>query len=403
MAAAFLLLSAVMLFSSCRLTRMLPKGPVVSERERRQTFKGNTPSGVHYTGEADATFPAIPFMVFGVTYDLDLVLVSSHPKWNMHEYARVQTPEGSVWLAKDTRESDGDQLLVADIEDIETWLPEVPLNRKSGAVDVTNRSSDDNLDLKLEYENFDGEQVVVTFKGPRPTNELGKRNGSTMGHSRNQVMAVLDLPHRNFAKEASIRIGGKPYKIERVLGIKPLRLALTQTQGGLAEGNFDQWTPGADADEFAFVTAHHKRDDITVKRSWNVEKNDGYVTVRQESDLRTLAYRFRRSRDDALELVEAWVDVWNADDHTFHVEFDPALPDLRRPFEGRHRSRFVMDIAGQKNHAVGTVEVRSNDQTASLAVRADDPWWVADRCIDSTIRRKLGEQIEVETTVTPCG
>lgn len=400
------------LLSACSVTRMLPKGPVLSDAERMEQFGDDAASGVAYTGEPRVQHPVLPFLVFGATYDLDIVLVSKHPKWDMHEYARLQTPEGPLWLAKDTRESDGNQLLVADIDEIHTWMPEIPLARKSSPVRVTNRSEDDTLDLEFDYENHDGERVHAEFIGPRLRSKhlQSKRNGSTMGHSRDQVMAVLDLSHRSFGSHASMQIGGTDYGIERAAWVMPLRLALSQTQGGLAEAAYDlRFEPRAEERAAGFRSLHHMPGDQTVERSWEVQRQDDELVARQVSDLRTLGYRFRVGGDGEFELLEAWVRAWNAEEPTFHIAFNPALPDLRRRFRGRHESRWVMNVAGRENHAVGRATVTWNSDRPTVDMRAEEPWWVADRCVTTSVEytaKGSGEQkgvsVDVRTDVRPC-
>ncbi|MFB6372345.1 MAG: hypothetical protein ABEN55_04400, partial [Bradymonadaceae bacterium] len=219
-------LSAIAATAACSLTRMLPRGPVVDEQTREAVWEGQSSSGVEYTSQPQVEMPALPFLVFGLRYDLDVVLISRHPKWEMHEYARIAGPDGPIWLAKDTRASDGNQLLVADASDLNGALPEIPLARKPSGLRVDDQSSSDRLDLRFRYENVDGQPVDVRYRGPRPDKRLVQRNGSTMGHSRHQVMAVLDLPYRRFGTQASIAIGDQPYPIRRALGLKPFRLAL---------------------------------------------------------------------------------------------------------------------------------------------------------------------------------
>jgi hypothetical protein len=382
---------------------MLPKGLVLGDDERRATWGDVEPSGATYTGESETTVPVMPFMVFGVTYDLDIVLMSEHPSWEMHEYARIQTPEGPLWIAKDTRASNGNQLLVAGLDALYDWMPEIPLARKSHPVEVTGTTEGESLDLEIRYENHDGEPVHVTYRGLAPQSKLRKRNGSTMGHSRHQVMAVLDLPRREFGDDASIHIGGEPVGIERLLWIKPMRMALTQTQGGIAEGRYRQH-PGSSSSEApeTVQTTHDMPGGPEVDQTWQIEREADHLVVRQHSDLRTLVYRFRVTDAGARELVEARVEPWNGDAPLFRVRFAPSLPDLGRPFEGIHRSRYVMDVGGQRNHAVGTIEARHRGGRTRLETRGEAPWWIANRCATTTVESDDGAGVEVETRVRPC-
>jgi hypothetical protein len=389
----------------CELTRMLPKGPVVDEKTRSAVWSDHQPSEVDYTDAPRVDHPVLPFMIFGLTYDLDVVLVSNHPDWEMHEYARLLTPNGPVWLAKDTRRSNGNQILVGDAEVLRDRLPEIPLRRHPSGLTVRDRSSDGELDLEFAYENVDGEQVRAEYRGPVPDRQLPRANGSTMGHSRHQVMAVLDLPRRNFGDSASISIGGRQRRITRMLGLQPMRLALTQTQGGIPEADvtFDSLEDVDDDMPVAgFRSQHRLPGDLEMTRRWASTTVRDSVVVYQRSAWRTLAYRFARRPDGALELTGARV-VDHRDDHTtFRLEFSPALPDLRRPFDGSHESRVVMDVGEGRNHAVGTVEVRSDADRVEVRVRASRPWWVADRCVDSSIRRTPDAPATLSTEVRPC-
>jgi len=113
--------------AGCGLKEMLPEPPAQTASDRTRDFPGDVGSGVTYMGRAMASYPVLPVQVFGAAYDLDLVIVSRHPEWNMHEYARLKTPQGEVWIAKDARESTMSQSIVADLPDIDAWMPEIPL------------------------------------------------------------------------------------------------------------------------------------------------------------------------------------------------------------------------------------------------------------------------------------
>ena len=66
--------------------------------------------------------------------------------------------------------------------------------------------------------------------------------------------------------------------------------------------------------------------------------------------------------------------------------FQPALPDLRRPFEGVATSRFRVDINGQTGHATGELRVWWEDaNTLRTELRPSAPWWVAERPMDGRI------------------
>lgn len=384
--------------SKFSLTRMLPSGPVISERERRRDYDPVRESGARYDGAARTDLPAIPFLVFGVTYDVDLVLVSDHPDWDMHEYARITTHEGDLWLAKDSLSSTGDQLLVADIPDLHDWLPEVPLARRRGHVEVDDRSTDRWLDLTLHYENHRGDAVEAHYAGRPPSSAQRQRNGSTMGHSRRQVMAVLDVSHRDFARTAKISIGGVNHPIHRVAGLVPMQLALRQTQGGLARASYSFTGPsGAPHD---LVSTHRMGDGHVASAAWSLQERPDRLVVSQRSALRTLRYEFA-CVEGRFELHTAAVlPAISPEHHNFSITFAPTLPDLRFPLAKAWSGKWVMDVGDQRNHAVGSITVDTLEGEQRVRVDAEKPWWVADRAIRSSVAFH-DEKIEVETIVEP--
>jgi len=367
-------------FGGCGLKHMLPEGPVYTHAEQSATFGKVKPPVVRYTGEARVDFPVAPLLPFGVAYDVDIVIVSKHPDWNMHEYARLATPNGPVWMAKDASEPNLEQSIVADIEDIDHWWPEIPVPRKSSELLVRDRSTDDALDVEIGYENINGEPVLMTYRGPMPTKLQPKRNGSTMGHSRDRLIAVLDLSHRNFGRDASMTINGKGIGIKRLLGLVPFRMVLQQVQGGLAIGEY------AMSFENGTLRSRHAMDSgSVVTLDWSVEESKGQVILRQSSEIRSLIYTFEK-RGEALELSKLQVEQWGRDESTCEVTFSPSLPDFRIDFEGTVESLFVIDVNGQRGHARGKVVVSSEGEEATLSVLPQSPWWVADRPLESRIR-----------------
>jgi len=228
------------LLAGCGIREMLPQSPVLTGWERSRGWASEEPSTATYTGEPVVTFPVLPVQVWGAAYDLDLVIVTRHPDWNMHEYAMLRTPRGPVWLAKDAREGTMEQTIVADIDDIQSWIPEIPVRRKAWPLEVEDASTAEWLDLSIRYENIDGEPVEVTYSGKPPDLLQRKRNGSTFGHSRDVVLAAVDVSERRFGRRASVTIDGKKQRISRLAGLVPFRMVLAQAQGGLAVADIFQ-------------------------------------------------------------------------------------------------------------------------------------------------------------------
>ncbi|MBW1879432.1 MAG: hypothetical protein JRJ84_13800 [Deltaproteobacteria bacterium] len=413
------------LLAGCGIREMLPQSPVLTGWERSRGWASEEPSTATYTGEPVVTFPVLPVQVWGAAYDLDLVIVTRHPDWNMHEYAMLRTPRGPVWLAKDAREGTMEQTIVADIDDIQSWIPEIPVRRKAWPLEVEDASTAEWLDLSIRYENIDGEPVEVTYAGKPPDLLQRKRNGSTFGHSRDAVLAAVDVSERRFGRRASVTIDGKKQRISRLAGLVPFRMVLAQAQGGLAVADIFQeagapWEVEPDAREVvgsvppeaadagmaridsraqpAFTTTHTVLSGDRIRRTWEVSRTDRYLDAYQRDDLRVLHYRFG-VHGDAWELLSADVWQWGRANPVMHLQLEPALPDLRCPFEGRHVSRYVIDINGQENLAVGTLEAWWEEDGPRVALQPEAPWWTADRPMTTAVRlEEGGAHVVIERT-----
>ncbi|WP_264792081.1 hypothetical protein [Aureispira anguillae] len=373
---------------------MLPEGPALTEKERQETL-AQPKHNIDYKGAPLVQFPILPLQVWAATYELDLILVSQNPDWNMHEYAKLETPDGDLWVMKDAEEGSLDQYIVTDLANVDAWLPELPVVRKSYPVKVVDNSTNKMLDMSFSYENIKGQKVEAWYQGKRPKTALKKKNGSTMGHSRNQLLVALDLPYRDFGKKAGISYDGKPYKMNKLLGLVPFQMALTQTQGGASSGVFEM----AVRDEGILTTAHPAQGKPTIQ-DWTVQVLDDKTIVQQKNNFRTLCYEFEGT--ESLALKVAYVQQWNKKEKGVRLEFSPALPDLRRPFDGAYTSTFVMDIAGQNNNATGTVTASWKEGKAQLIVNPTQPWWVVDRPMKTSIDYQEGKAlIEIEMLPDP--
>lgn len=384
------LLATLTVTPGCGLKRYLPKKAVLDAQELAP-FTRPAPSGVAYTGPARAPVPVLPVQVFGLFYDLDIVLVSTHDAWDMHEYARVDLPDGSLWLAKDSRAGTLVQGIVADVPDIDTWMPEAAVPRQQGQVQVTDRGEGRKIDLSLSYTNMDGAPVEVEVRGKLPRKPPGKRNGSTMGHSQQSAAVLLDLQRFGSAARARMSIGGEKVPIKRLLGLQPFRFLLQQAQGGIMVASMVQRPGEAGLD----VTrpAPGAIDPATGQPGWPTRSEEHWTVDPGSDDTRgetvlarqgrggTLRYFFR---DGELVRAEAWQH--GRDIPVTVLRFAPALPDLRRPFTGTHESHFAIEVNGQQGHGTGTLAVSWTDaDTVRLALRPTAPWWVADRPMGGTL------------------
>ncbi|MCO4771486.1 MAG: hypothetical protein KDA24_15745 [Deltaproteobacteria bacterium] len=396
---------------SPKLSCMMPTGRVLTPGDRFARFGVERPSGATYsrTEGLDVGFPIVPMLPFGLTYELDLVFMTKHPSWNMHEYALIRTSAGLVWLAKDAREGSLEQTIIAGVDNIDDWMPEVPVQRRHQAFDVIEAIGPDSVELSFDYVNWDGERTEVWFEGPFPKSARPKRNGSTMGHSRGQLMAVLDLPFQNLGRKGHVTIAGQRQKPARILGI-PVTAALQQTQGGLVTGSWLQRSA-----EGGFTSDITARSGAVIPRSWTLSEvapsaapsaRDGagpsVYAVQRDPD-REIGARFLLRPDGAQELVQLWSWQLGQSSPGFVARFCPALPDLRRRFDGEVVVEWVGDVAGQLSHARGTAVARWTDEGPEVELRPAEPWWVWDRAMRTTVRLE-GEGVRVDVQrMTPVG
>lgn len=384
------------LASACSIKHMLPSGPVVGPAEL-SAFSDPRPPDISYAGEPRLDFPVLPLQIFGLYYDVDIVLVSQHPDWDMHEYARVQSPEGPIWLAKDARPT-GEQGIVADLPHLDRVLPEAPVPRFEDVVRVDDRSRGRHLDVGLAYTNADGEEVVVRYRGAIPRKPPRKRNGSTMGHSRQVAAAVLDLHRFGLGGRASIEIGGAPVKLERALGLVPLRLALRQAQGGVVATDFVQRP--TDQGFRLQRPGPAPTDPFTGEPGWPTQGVEAWTATTTEAVFQgpwtTMDYRFVEGG-----LASATLHQHGVEAPVFELRFAQALPDLRRPFAGTHSTVFVMHVHGQQGHGTGTLSARWTDaNTVELVLLPTEPWWLADRPMVGTLHYSPEDQDQVHVRWT---
>ncbi len=341
---------------------------------------------VTYTGEPRVQpWPVVPLQVWGLRYAMDVVLESDDPHWIMHEYARIDLPSGPLWIAKDAS-PDGLQTITADVPDIASWVPEVPVPRVQGPVMVTDASTAADADISLAYTNPRGDAVQMRYRGKNPTKAANPRNGNTMGHSRQSLAALLDLYLYQPGGTVELSIGGEARKIRRLLGLYPMKFLLAQTQGGVAIAAYTQRAlpddpPGAAGFSLARPgTDYAGAWPTTGTETWAWEADQRWI--RREGPVTTLRYHFV---DGELDQAQVW-QAGDALRPIVNVVFRPALPDVRRPFAGETTSAFVVDLNDQPGHGRGEVRCRWEGDEVVVAVRPTEPHWFADRPIDSRIR-----------------
>jgi hypothetical protein len=389
-----LTLLALLLASGCaNLKKMLPGTAVLSASEL-ESWAAPRAAEVTYTSPAAVDFPVIPLQVFGVHYDLDIVLVSQHPSWDMHEYARIQTPTGPVWLAKDA-DTSLVQTIVADLPDLESRIAEVPVPRQISPVVVDDRSEGRNVDVTLDYTNTEGEPVHVSYQGTVPKKPPPKRNGNTMGHSRHAVAVVLDLARMGVGGKAKMEIGGEPVKLDRLMGFLRQRYILEQTQGGVAVASFRQQP--REGGGFVLVRpgagAH---DPATGAAGWPTHRTEAWT---QDGDTAWFDDGWTKQSLQFVEggLARASVHQAGRTTPVFELMLDPALPNLTRRFDGVAESQFRMDVNGQAGHGRGTVRAHWVEDDVVIDFVPLAPKWLTDRAMTGRVSVRPDGAVMVET------
>ena len=131
---------------------MLPQKAVISKRQRK-LLTALPFEKLKVTDISLVNFPVIPFSIFGMDYEKDIVIATKHPKWNLHEYAQVRLPEGPMWIMKDADEGPLDQHISINREGLKELLPEIPLSISVQPAIIKDRSTPENLDISFEYQN----------------------------------------------------------------------------------------------------------------------------------------------------------------------------------------------------------------------------------------------------------
>ncbi len=373
------------MLTGCGLQQMLPTGPALPAAELAAYENAATPA-ITYTGAPRVSFPVIPLQLFGVVYDLDVVLVSQHPDWDMHEYARIDTATGAIWLAKDS-DAAGVQSIVADLQDITGALPEVPVPRYARPVEVSDGSHGRWIDVRLAYTNPAGEAVEARYAGRLPRRAPPKRSGNTMGHSRQAVSAALDIARLGWNGRGAITIDGEDVPLARLLGV-PQRFALQQTQGGVAIASFRQ-TARAEGFQLTRPASPTETWPTASEETWRVDSGE----VTHEGALSQFVYSFTEGG-----LRRATVTQVGRDGPVTDLWCSPALPDLTRPFSGEISARFRLDIRDQRGQGSGTITAAWTDaDTVTVRFLPDSPEWLAARPMKTVIHYEEGG-VRVHTT-----
>lgn len=375
--------------TGCGLKGLLPTKPVVSGADLEQ-FEAPAASPAHYDGEPKTDIPVLPLQAFGLQYAADVVFVSQHPDWDMHEYARLDTPQRSIWIAKDSNHK-GEQTIVADVPKLSNWLPEIPAPRIQAPVVVDDNSAGDTINIRMSYDNPLGQHTEMSAEGIMPSRPPSKRNGNTMGHSRDVVAAVLDIERFGSRIKGKMSIDGEPQRFEKILGLVPFKFLLQQTQAGIVITNF-RLSPA----ETGFSLTRPSPADPDWPTSSQEQWSWDGETARYDNGVVLFEYVFKHRGLSGITVRQHGLDA-----PTFALKLQPALPDLTRPFLGEHVVDFVMDVNGQQGHGAGRIKAAWADpHTIVLHFEPSSPSWLASRPMMTTIRFTADGSVDVRTTRT---
>jgi hypothetical protein len=380
---------ALLCSTGCGLREVLPGVPVVNKAELAR-YSHAAPSPAQYTGPARVNFPVIPIRGFGLQYAVDVVFVSQHPDWSMHEYARLDLPGRSIWIAKDANRA-GAQTIVADIEDIDSWMPEIPVPRIQGSLGTVDRSQGREIDIAMSYTNPLGQPTEIWAVGTLPKKPPAKRNGNTMGHSADVVAAILDLERFGSRIKGGISIDGETQRFDRVLGLVPFRFLLQQTQAGIAVSNHRQ-SPTENGFMLTLPSPAAPEWPTHGQEEWSW---DG-VTATHDNGVVRARYRFVDRGLAGITILQHGIDS-----PTFEMQFQPALPDFSRPFEGEETVDFVMHVNGQQGHGRGQLHAQwQGPNEVMLRLEPQAPHWLANRPMLSQIRFVTEGSVDLRTVRT---
>jgi hypothetical protein len=374
-----------MFLSACAgLKNYVPHGPPLSEQARQVWLAG--PAEPVGQGPVDSV-PVPPLQLFAVHYDADIVIEPVHDTWQMHELAKVVVDDTAVWMAKDS-DQDGVQTVTADLPDLATWMPEVPVPRREGPVQVKEQSESGPLELELTWSTPEGQQAAVSFRAHEAGRDEGKRNTSTFNHSQQAASVLLDIRRKKlFGVQAEVSYDGAPHRVRRVLGLVPVKALLVQTQAGFAAASFAASRSG----EGLALERPYPGEAWPTRSSesweWHGSGGTGVLTHTAFGTTHTLQFV-----DGGLSGARVDVDALSAPG--FELELSAPLPDVTRPFEGAVLRHFAVRVNGQP-HGHGTLSARVEGDDVVVDVVPLAPWWFAARPVRSIITpTPLGWRVE---------
>ena len=372
-------LLAILLLASC-YPYIQPKGPVV---DVVADYLGPAaPSGATYDGRSrEVDLPVLPFRLWGLDFAEEMLFeLGDHPLYAMVEVTRVSARDGrEAWFVL-VSERSGLQHVVVGTAEAAALAETFPAPVHDGRLRVIRLESDRALEYDTAFVLPNGELVQATLTARIVGEPPPKRNGNAMNHSADRVLAVLDLEEYNWA-QATVFIEGERAKVRLLAPFLPFAWRLEQTAGGLSWGGL---SGAAGQGDLALLTT---LDDVDGPIPWRWERRGDLLVLVGQDRVTDHLFSFRPLADGPegpLELVK--LEVRHGDTSVVHLEFNPALPDLRWLPDRAYRSLVVAGAGGRDGYMTGRVEVRAEDGRAVIDVLPERPFWTCERPIRGRIQ-----------------
>lgn len=339
----------------------------VLKKEQAQTYLTKKIDAVNYT-EPRSKFPIIPFQIFALTYENDIVIETNHPVFTMHEFAQIDLNGNKTWIAKDSI-ADGTQTLTVPDKSLLMLAPEIDIPRRFTPFDIEDNSTSNTIDLVIKYTNQLNELTEVRFKSNRlcSSDKQKKTNGSTFNHSQKSVSALLDISHKNLKVNASVSYNGVDYGLKKILGVIPIKALLRQTQAGLAAGELTQ--------QLSNNHLQIKRQNEIVE-NWNYQNN----ILSYNNKLSEFEYFY----NDNHELTG--IKVKSKDKELLSLELSAPLPDIQRKFTGEVSRNFIVKVNGLIQ-GMGVIKAIWHQDYCEVSILPLKPFWFKRRPVIIKLHR----------------
>lgn len=335
------------------------------------------------TREAFCEHPIIPFSVWGLRFDLDLmVALEGDNGWAMTEVSRVDGPDGdSTWFVLDSKANGlqyvgiqrGDKKARALVRAFSS-----PVYETDFKIEEVIKGSRSRYDVS--YTRVDGAPISYWLEAATSRKPPPLRNGNAMNHSSETLLAVIDLE--------SVQLTGKRF---RFLSSASHQRRAQSLLGVKIAGAMAQTTTGFGASEWV-------QNKLLVSTTQGFEAvyeqsmNENEVILQTRTPFPWLEYRYLVRNDEAIRMELKQVRVLQPSPgkptEIARWDFNPPLPDLRfgAPLTPT-RSRAVVSIHGVSGYFRGEIEMRpgSHATEAICEILPSWPSWARERPVFTKI------------------